>query len=298
MSERILVIGDIMLDKYTVGDVERISPEAPVPVVKVTEEYSSLGGCGNVVRNIASMKVKVDCVASIGYDHDGASIAHQLEDHGVGNYLVFQSEVTTVKERVVANSRKIQMIRVDREIVKRVPFSALQDKLKNYFSFYDPSIVVISDYAKGMITKELMNYLTTQMKEIIVDPKPVNGHIYGSVFMLTPNEKEWKEMMLTTPRTDLNSVNYVLITKGKEGMTLFDFEKSINIPAEDTHMVYNVSGAGDTVLATMAVCLSKGLDPVISAKIANACASYVVTQPGTSTIPYEVFQKCLQKYGG
>lgn len=298
MSEKILVIGDIMLDKYTVGDVERISPEAPVPVVKVTEEYSSLGGCGNVVRNIDSLGEMADCFASIGHDRDGKQIESQLDSYNIGNYLVKKSEVTTVKERIVANSRKIQMIRVDREITKKVQFKSIEDKIQDYFEKNDPSLIVISDYAKGMITMDLMSFLRKTNKKIIVDPKPGNGHVYGSVFMLTPNEKEWKEMMITTPQSNLNGVKYVLITKGKSGMTLFDFNQSWDIPAEDTHMVYNVSGAGDTVVAVMAVCLSKGLNPLNAAKVSNACASYVVTQPGTSTVPYHVFKECLKKYGG
>ncbi len=298
MDKRILVVGDIMLDKYTVGDVERISPEAPVPIVKVTNEYSSLGGCGNVVRNIASLGVEVDCVASIGRDFDGEAIEVHLDKCGVGDYLVCESEVTTVKERIVANSRKIQMVRVDRETTQRVNPDKLKQKLEMYFDVYSPEIVIVSDYLKGVVSMDLMVYLRKKAKKIIVDPKPGNGHVYGGVFMITPNENEWKEMMITTPQSDLRDMRYVLITKGKLGMTLFDFNQSWDIPAEDIHQIYNVSGAGDTVVATMAVSLINGFRPVVSARIANACAGHVVTEPGTSVVPPEIYKECVHKYGG
>ena len=298
MDKRILVVGDIMLDKYTVGDVERISPEAPVPIVTVTDEYSSLGGCGNVVRNISSLGVEVDCVASIGHDFNGEDIEAHLDKCGAGDYLVHESKVTTVKERIVANSRKIQMVRVDREVVKQVDADKLKQKLREYFLLYTPEIVVVSDYIKGVISMDLMLYLRRKAKKIIVDPKPKNIRVYGGVFMITPNEDEWLEMSNTTPQSDLHNIKYVLITKGKSGMRLFDFNQSWDIPAENVHAVYSVSGAGDTVVATMAVSLINGFNPVVSARIANACAGYVVTEPGTSVVPSDVYMKCVHKYGG
>lgn len=294
---RILVIGDIMLDKYVVGDVDRISPEAPVQIVQVVDEYSNLGGCGNVVKNIRDLGVQVDCVASIGFDRDSETISQKLNSLNIGDYLVYESEIATVKERIVANSRKIQMLRIDREIVKKVHSKPIIEKLEKYFTNHSPNIIIVSDYLKGMINFEIMSYLRSQSCKIIVDPKPAHTLYYEGVFMITPNEKEFSEMQIDFPCGPPN-VNYLLITKGKHGMYLEDFNQSWTIPAEEVHQVYNLSGAGDTVIAMMGVCLSLNLSPIQSAKIANACAAYVVTQPDTSTVPKELFLKIMEEKRG
>jgi len=294
---RILVVGDIMLDKYVVGDVDRISPEAPVQIVQVVDEYSNLGGCGNVVKNIRDLGVQVDCVASIGFDRDSETISQKLNSLNIGDYLVYESEIATVKERIVANSRKIQMLRIDREIVKKVHSKPIIEKLEKYFENNSPDIIIVSDYLKGMINVEVMSYLKEQDFKIIVDPKPSHAPYYNGVFMITPNEKEWLEMRLSS-RCNLSKVNYILETKGKNGMCLSDFNQSWNIPAEEVHQVYNLSGAGDTVIAMMGVCLSLNLSPIQSAKIANVCAAYVVTQPDTSTVPKELFLKIMEEKRG
>ena len=290
---RILVIGDIMLDKYVVGNVERISPEAPVQIVQVIEEYSNLGGAGNVVKNIRDLGVQVDCIASIGNDDSGKIISRKLNNLSIGDYLINESEITIVKERIVANSRKIQMLRIDRENVKKIHSKPIIEKLQKYFTNHSPNIIIVSDYAKGLINNEVMTYLKEQPYKIIVDPKPQHTYYYNEVFMITPNEKEFSEMQLDYPIGPQN-IDYLLITKGKCGMYIEDFNQSWNIPAEEVHQIYNLSGAGDTVIAMMGVCLSLEINPVNSAKIANACAAHVVTKPDTSTVPKEIFLKILQ----
>jgi len=290
---RILVVGDIMLDKYVVGDVQRISPEAPVPIVHVTEEYRTLGGCGNVARNISELGCKVDCLASIGIDIDGEIIADELKQLGIRSCLFYGSKQTTVKERIIADQRKVQMLRIDREQVTEIdPKLPIEIFTRMCRDVYD--MVVISDYAKGMVTHGLMEFLKfEQNADIIVDPKPKNGGIYNGVFMITPNEKEWEQMMFSSAYT-LNNVKYILETKGNKGMNLIDneFELIESIPAEPVD-VYNVSGAGDTVVAVMAVCLSMELSALQAAKVANKCAGYVVTKTGTSTVPQNIFMRNL-----
>jgi rfaE bifunctional protein kinase chain/domain len=289
---RILVVGDIMLDKYVVGNVERISPEAPVPIVHVTEEYHTLGGCGNVARNIAELGAKVDCLSSIASDVTGELIVEELIKLKIRSCLFYGNKQTTSKERVIADQRKVQMIRIDREITTSVdPYTAIaffEKKCKHIK--YD--MVVVSDYAKGMISYKLMDFLKiTQGAPIIVDPKPQNGSYYDGVFMITPNEKEWHSMLFSAAY-NLSNVNYILTTMGSKGMLLTDneFDQTEEIPAEPVD-VYNVSGAGDTVVAVMSVCLSMGFDPLTSAKIANKCAGYVVTKPGTSVVSKNIFMK-------
>jgi len=294
---RILVIGDIMLDKYVVTEVNRISPESPVPIAEVIEEYSNLGGAGNVVKNIRDLGVQVDCLASVGKDDNGKIISRKLNNLSIGDYLINESEITIVKERIVANSRKIQMLRIDREIIKKIHPDIIIEKLKDYFTNHSPDIIIVSDYAKGLINNEVMLYLKEQAYKIIVDPKPQHAPYYEGVFMITPNEKEWKEMELSS-QFNLNNVKYILETKGKHGMSLKDFNQSWEIPAEEAHAVYNLSGAGDTVIAMMGVCLSLGINSIKSAKIANTCAAYVVTKPDTSTVPKELFLKTIKENRG
>jgi rfaE bifunctional protein kinase chain/domain len=293
---RILVVGDVMLDKYVCGKVERISPEAPVPIVKVTNEYSVLGGCGNVVRNIAELGAKVDCLASIGPDEDGQIISRKLFDVGADPLLFMGSKRTIVKERIISDYRDVQMLRIDREeiepVISRLAidiFFRMNCSKRNY------DIVIISDYAKGMITEGLISFLKNELKcKIIVDPKPINRRLYDNVFMITPNENEYNEMALYSDPT-LNSIEYILRTRGKHGMIL-EGEGQVWDIAADPVDVYNVSGAGDTVVAIMGVCLSMGFSPLESAKIANKCANYVVTQPGTSVVPKNKYMKIVEQY--
>jgi len=294
----ILVVGDIMLDKYLVGDVERISPEAPVPVVNVTEEYSTLGGCGNVVRNIAELGANVICLASVGDDDNGLEIHRKLEELNIIDLTINASKVTTIKERVVASYRQVQMLRIDIEDKTAIDAFLLIDALSCSPVHPDKiDMIVVSDYAKGVISYNLMGTLKgLDHKRIIVDPKPENGRLYDHVYMITPNQKEWGHMKLVSSY-NLSNVQYILETKGKEGMTLYDADRHWDIPSDPVE-VYNVSGAGDSVVAVMSVCLGMGLNPVISAKIANKCAGYVVTQPGTSIVPKNIFINNLKRFGG
>lgn len=296
---RILVVGDIMLDKYIVGNVKRISPEAPVPIVHVSEEYYTLGGCGNVVRNIAELGAQVDCLASVGDDSYAERIEYELQEIGANSLLINESKRTTVKTRIIADHRKIQMLRIDREHAKQVnPMKVIDTYKRNCRDeFVEYDMIVISDYRKGMISQELMIYLREfQDKRIIVDPKPQNALMYDGVFMITPNEIEWSEMLFASDYT-LKRVNYILTTKGKDGMELLDNQKGEkwNIEAEPVP-VYNVSGAGDVVVAMMSVCLSHGLNVLDSAYIANKCAGYAVTQPATCVIPKDIFSKIYNDY--
>ena len=286
---RILVVGDIMLDRYIQGTVNRISPEAPVPIVHVKKQYNTLGGCGNVVRNLKEIGVEVDCLASIGKDFNGEYITTELKQIGANPLLFNGSSTTIVKERIIADERKVQMLRIDREDVRPINPLLPIDIHARMVNQKKYDVVIISDYAKGMISFDLMKFLKEEHSKIIVDPKPINTGMYNGVHMITPNSEEWKVIQLSSVYT-LYKVKYILETKGKDGMKLIDYplDKSVDIPAEPVE-VYNVSGAGDTVIAVMGVCLSLGLDELNAAKVANKCAGYVVTQPGTSVIPKNKF---------
>lgn len=293
---RVLVVGDIMLDKYVVGDVTRISPEAPVPIVNVSDEYHTLGGCGNVVNNIREVGAEVDCLAPIAFDLNGQIIANELKNIGAGNLLFHGCERTIVKERIISDQRHVQMLRIDYETIKQVD-TKLSIEMLDKLETINYDVIIVSDYAKGMITAQLMTYLKSMNIKIIVDPKPANGNIYNGVYMITPNESEWQQMFLTSAYC-LDSVDYFLVTKGKKGMTLMknlDMDQRWDIESESVP-IYNVSGAGDTVVAIMSVCLSMGWNELDSAYIANKCAGYVVTQPGTSVVPKNKFMNIIQEY--
>jgi rfaE bifunctional protein kinase chain/domain len=290
---RILVVGDIMLDKYVVGDVSRISPEAPVPIVHVNNEYSTLGGCGNVARNLAELGVQVYCCASTGPDAAQKEIYKQFDRLRIHNRLIYQNHITTVKERIIADDRQFQMLRIDREIATSVDEVRVTEVLKRWSD--DPyDMILVSDYNKGMITMEVMDILRSLNVPIIIDPKPCNGFLYERPLMITPNKNEWREMELD----DECSPEFVLVTEGKDGMTLYDYRQGkskIKIPGKPVE-VYNVSGAGDSVIAIMAICLCMDIYPDKAARVANDCAAYVVTQVGTSTVPKNIFMNSLSHH--
>jgi len=297
-----------MLDVYRIGAVTRISPEAPVPVINLLKTYHTLGGCGNVARNIKELGVNVDCFSSIANDLYGKQIIDKLVKNSIGTMIYYKSIKTTVKERIVSDPGNIQMMRIDYENTD--PINILDDtmidsiKHINFMNKYD--IIVISDYAKGVITKDLINFLKTLEVPIIIDPKPKQKKIYNEVFsniqssnnfMITPNKKEWEEIK---NEPFINNFKYILITKGQDGMDLIQPNKNksdkILTTSSEPVFVYNVSGAGDVVLAVISVCLSHGIDIDKSIYIANDCARYSVTNPNTCVVKKKIFNKFLSKY--
>ena len=284
----ILVAGDIMLDKYLCGDVERISPEAPVPVVKITKEYSTLGGCGNVVRNLREIGVQVTCISAIGNDEAGSIVLKELTNLNVDKKLIVTEKVTTQKTRIIANMSNTQMLRIDEEDIKYVNSDSVKID-----GTYD--IIIVSDYNKGMITSGLMYELRALNVPIIVDPKPENMWMYNDVFMITPNKKEYDSMCLSTNHLFSQNIRYILKTLGKDGMEIQEFGKSnISIPAIPID-VYDVTGAGDVVISIVAVCIAKGLEVSVAIKIANKCAGLAVTQSGTSLVDKNLFLGLIDK---
>lgn len=272
----ILVVGDIMLDKYVIGDVHRISPEAPVPVVNVINTYEVLGGCGNVANNISNLGCQVSCLASVGNDVAGKRIIELLSENTIDASFITQSSyMTTIKERVVAGERQTQMLRIDWEYVDLIDPKFLIDNIyhirERKFDY-----IIISDYAKGFITYQLVYTLKMLKIPIIVDPKPKNISFYSDVFMITPNKKEFEEIYYGK-----EYANYTLVTLGKDGIALYDRVGNCNEIKNTPVEVYNVSGAGDVVVSAVSVALAQGYTPLEAAKIANECAAYSVTKPGT-----------------
>lgn len=302
--KRILVIGDVMLDKYIVGDVERISPEAPVPVVHIKHEYKVLGGAANVANNIISLGGNVSLIGIIGQDTGGKDIIRICK----GKNIEFQPAIiddyqTIQKIRVLSQNQ--QLIRMDYEDKKIDAQEELIRRIRRNVA--DANVIVVSDYAKGTVSKGLMDYLKKESKsfnkKIIVDPKPINKKLYKNVYLITPNAKEaiemhGREINITRLGQNLSKElsSNILITRGEQGMSLFDrYNKTINIPTR-ARQVYDVSGAGDTVVATMALCIASGLDLKTSSEIANYAAGIVVGKVGTATTTREEILTHMEKY--
>ncbi|HSR13167.1 MAG TPA: D-glycero-beta-D-manno-heptose-7-phosphate kinase [Thermodesulfobacteriota bacterium] len=300
-NARVLVIGDLMIDEYIWGSVSRISPEAPVPVVSVTSESLRLGGAGNVVNNIHSLGGKVWLGGVIGNDDMGRKIVQDLYRMGVDKkgVAVEADWITTVKTRIIAHSQ--QVVRYDREIVRPIRPEAL----KKIVSLLEEKIdeldaVLVSDYGKGVVCPELIDRVRAITlgagKILTVDPKVKNFPLFRDVTIVTPNHHEagqaagrWvqsEEDLMSVGRQLLNQLHSrgILITRGEKGMTLFENTGEItNIPTMAKE-VYDVTGAGDTVISVLTMALAGGADAKAAAVLSNYAAGIVVGEVGTATI--------------
>ena len=299
-----LVVGDVMLDRYWYGDVSRISPEAPVPVVLVNEQKEDLrlGGAANVAHNCASLGARTHLLSVVGDDESGRALGKLLERKGVKADLHRDRSIrTTEKLRVIG--RQQQLLRLDFE---RSPSrEVLASKLTQYrAALPDCDVVVLSDYGKGGMThiRQMIQLARRAKKRVLVDPKGDDYSRYRGASVITPNRAELREVVGTwrdekdlaqraeTLRRKLG-LEALLVTRGEEGMTLFRPGRKVHIDTE-AREVFDVTGAGDTVIATLAVMLAAGANMEAAVKIANRAAGIVVGKLGTAVASYEeVFGK-------
>jgi rfaE bifunctional protein kinase chain/domain len=293
----VAVIGDIILDKYLWGDVERISPEAPVPVVDVKKETVSLGGASNVANNIASLDAKAYMIGIVGDDENAKIIENILKSKNINPVLIKdKSRPTIEKTRIIAVSQ--QLLRIDREDRSKLS-TDIEDKIINEIKNIKDKInvFIVSDYGKGVITQRIMDFIKSLSKPIFVDPKPSNYQLYKHTTILTPNKKEAYESIKADKNTDLEFVgrkimsdlelNQLLITLGGEGMALFEGDKILRIPTK-AKKVFDVTGAGDTVISVLALARLAGGTWEESASLANTAAGYVVGEIGTATVSRDI----------
>ena len=291
------VIGDIILDKYLWGDVERISPEAPVPVVDVKKETVSLGGASNVANNIASLDAKAYMIGVVGDDENAKIIENLLKSKNINPILITdKSRPTIEKTRIIAISQ--QLLRIDREDRSKLS-TEIEDKIINEIKNIkdEINVFIVSDYGKGIITQRIMDFIKSLNKPIFVDPKPSNYQLYKHTTILTPNKKEAYESIKADKNTDLEFVgrkimsdlelNQLLITLGGEGMALFEGDKILRIPTK-AKKVFDVTGAGDTVISVLALARLAGGTWEESASLANTAAGYVVGEIGTATVSRDI----------
>jgi len=289
----VAVIGDIILDKYLWGDVERISPEAPVPVVDVKKDTVSLGGASNVANNTASLDAKAYMIGVVGDDENAKIIENLLKSKNINPVLIKdKSRPTIEKTRIIAVSQ--QLLRIDREDRSKLSVE-IEDKIINEIKNIkdEINVFIVSDYGKGVIAQRIMDFIKSLNKPIFVDPKPSNYQLYKNTTILTPNKKEAYESIKADKNTDLELVgrkimsdlelNQLLITLGGEGMALFEGDKILRIPTK-AKKVFDVTGAGDTVISVLALARLAGGTWEESASLANTAAGYVVGEIGTATV--------------
>ncbi|MFH1985216.1 MAG: D-glycero-beta-D-manno-heptose-7-phosphate kinase [Pseudomonadota bacterium] len=307
---RALVVGDLMVDEYVWGEVNRISPEAPVPVVNVTREEYTLGGSGNVINNLVAMGARVAAAGVVGDDAHGRRLLEQLTVMNVDTAGVVRcmDRPTIQKTRIMSGSQHV--LRIDRENTATIPASVL-NQIATAVEARLPltNVMIISDYGKGLMAPSLLKRLIAAARarsiRIIVDPKGPDFSHYAGASLVTPNLKE-AALSTGIPTTDRNGVaaagkkllaeagiENVLITCGKDGMLLFrPGEEPLHIPAE-TRQVFDVSGAGDTVVATLAAALATGADYKEAAAVANTAAGIVVGKIGTATVSLDELKGAL-----
>ena len=294
---RVLVVGDVMLDEFLWGRVSRISPEAPVPVVEVVRQSFHLGGAGNVAANVRSLGGLATLVCTIGDDSGGAHVRDAVERAGVDSRLVVSASgrPTTVKTRIVAHQQ--QVVRADREDSSDVDArtrTAILDALREELGRCDA--LVISDYQKGVVTAALLKRLLPLARHVpvLVDPKLLHFRLYRGVTVVTPNQLEAEQATGVRLRDEaalaaagarilrMLRCRAALVTRGEQGMSLFEHGKlPLHVPTA-AREVFDVTGAGDTVIATLGLALAAGASLPEAAMLANAAAGVVVGKLGTA----------------
>lgn len=309
---RILIVGDIMVDEYISGTVTRISPEAPVPVLEVEEESIRLGGAANVVANVRALGGQADLVGVVGADALGDRLIQEIEQIGVksDSIVIDRSRRTTMKTRVVARGH--HMVRFDRELTNELDDETLgrigeliQDRLAHV------DALIISDYGKGVVSSRLLEEVLplarTRGVLTVVDPKVNHFGLYRQVTVLTPNHREaaaaWghpirsEEEVVAAGRhlLEVLQAEAVLITRGGKGMSLFEADGRVtHIPAVAKE-VFDVTGAGDTVVGAMALALGSKAAMVEAAEISNYAAGVVVGKRGTATVSLAELKRSLAR---
>lgn len=305
----VIVIGDIMLDIYYVGDASRISPEAPVPVVSIEKKRYLLGGAANVAKNIKSLDSNCTLIGNIGNDIYGNEIKILLNEANINYKLIeTQNKCTTVKTRIFARNQ--QMLRYDEENIKLLEEIEKEKLLHSIEAslLKENSVIILSDYGKGLIYENIIDDIYKRAEKngyekplIIVDPKPVNKNYYKNAYLMTPNTNEAKLLcnlkdnhkidiikMGRTLQKELNTKN-MLITLGAEGMALFNENDIFHIKST-AKQVFDVTGAGDTVIALMAIAISNKLLLKEACVLATLAAGIVVEKVGSvSTTKDEIY---------
>jgi D-beta-D-heptose 7-phosphate kinase/D-beta-D-heptose 1-phosphate adenosyltransferase len=296
----ILVVGDLMIDRYIMGSATRLSPEAPVPVVNVKNETATLGGAGNVVQNLVTLGAKVSIAGMIGNDAGGQQVIEILQNDGVETETLVKdvTRPTTVKTRVLVGSH--QLVRIDRETTNPISVELENQLVKKFESVIEnKDIIIFSDYNKGLfapsLTQRLIKIANQHQKKVIVDPKGLNYEKYSGAFIIKPNRKELAEAakvegiktnedIQKAAEIILKQTNatYLIVTLSEDGMAIISKDSTQLLSVKATE-VFDVTGAGDTVIATIAYFLAAGFSIEEACELANHAAAIVIRHIGSAT---------------
>ncbi len=316
-TRNILIIGDVMLDAYLFGKVERISPEAPVPVVSVTKRDNRPGGAANVAINIKSLGATPYICSVIGNDEKGDQFMRIMKEHVLPTtgLLKNSSRLTTTKFRIIGNN--VQMLRVDEETTGEIPEALTEeflDKIRSILNTVDIHCIIFQDYDKGVITplliKEIVKMAIIMKIPVAVDPKLKNFSDYKSVTLFKPNLKEFKEGLKTDQSVDepealadlmkkfckKQNIQQMMVTLGERGVLMVDqtLEEEILIPAY-LRQISDVSGAGDTVISVASLCLSLGMDYTSTAILSNLAGGLVCQYVGVVPVDRDEFRREIER---
>jgi D-beta-D-heptose 7-phosphate kinase/D-beta-D-heptose 1-phosphate adenosyltransferase len=313
-KQRLLVIGDLMLDRFVWGEVERLSPEAPVPVLRVVSEKSSLGGAANVIHNVCSLGAQVTVCGVVGKDDAGKRIVAALKKIGasIAGLLVDGSFQTIEKSRIIASPHHQQIVRLDRENHQSIG-AALLKRLRDFAMAQaaECDAIVISDYGKGAVHPELLDWLASATRRgliCVVDPKKENYERYRFPTLVTPNRNEASEasgIVIQDEQSLLAAgqklvrrwrAQAVLITRGADGMSLFRRRNPVQHFPTQPRDVFEVTGAGDTVVAVCALALAAGASFADAAVLANVAAGFVGDEVGTVAVPLAKLKRSIEDH--
>ncbi len=306
----ILVTGDLILDKYFHGTVTRISPEAPVPVVLKQYEKTVPGGAANVANNLSKLKARIKLLGIAGGDNNGRMLSSLLKEENIPAHIVTGDNPTVTKIRIIGEHQQICRLDVEKdqphgESTRKELLEVLATKIR------ENDLVVISDYDKGLVDVKTTSFIISEARKhkipVIIDPKKKDWELYKGAFLITPNLKEFREIchrlhldeeeLVSSGRTirEKYKLDHLLITLSEKGMMLISEEEEYHIPTVKQE-VFDVSGAGDTVIATLAACIANGLDVKKSVEVANMAAGIVVGKFGTAPVTLEELQEAVLSY--
>lgn len=303
-AKRVLVVGDVMLDQYIFSKVERISPEAPVPIAQVEKETHTPGGAANVAKNIAALGGKPILVGVVGEDEAGRQLASDCKSWGIETHFIPSKSYSTIRKlRVIGQNQQLLRLDFEKDGKMDAPLSAALAKMAAPLAA-SCDILVVSDYAKGAVSPALLESIRKAGQRILIDPKPKNQSLYSGAYLITPNlaeaaamvgralegEKDWEAAgRELASRLGAN----ILLTLGKHGMKLFPKRgPSLLFPAR-AHEVYDVSGAGDTVVAVLALALAADAPLSEACQMANVAGGIKVGKFGTAAVSVQELEKGL-----
>jgi len=305
-GKKILVVGDVLLDKYIIGSVSRISPEAPIPVVKVKEERYAPGGAANTATNVVALGGEATVVGIAGRDNERDILVKELEKRKIDFQLFEDGRQTIKKTRVLGQNQ--QLLRIDYEDTHDIDEkteSEIIKYLKRAMPEYDA--VVISDYSKGMITESIAKVIIENAKIVVVDPKPDHKGFYKGATLITPNNSEAASMAGASDGSDIVDIgkrlvedmgSNILITRGERGMSIFEKDGAVHDIPTKAKEVYDVSGAGDTVAASVTLALAAGAALKDACEVANHAAGIVVGKLGTAAVSQDELKSSMSDESG